>query len=1059
MLWQIILAAQRSPIADKLPFRALFEAYDSVLAQYGLDSNHDQVYLRFLFHLGSKKSRRQTLADVFKTFLRELGFQVEVDGQLEGTEGGSVSRAESAIDEDDGNIERFVGRRRTRRASFSSVVGAEEETTKRSRQRDVSRASTSRVVSQAEKARTRKPSVPPTSASPAKAIRKRQSSNVDSAIPRPRGLTSPRSPHSLHTIHDRRSHADSQERSGNDSRRRPSSSIRPSNAGNSEDQLSSPLEDDLSSVLSEDLSSHDVPHPSQHARLSRLPIAQETGIAHAPKSRSQVERRTEASRSSASSPQIDRPILEAIASRRDRETLLRQSFELWRNKWIAKKQAAETKRFFGQLERRAARARDLYLLTKAFTHWAQSASEQIQKTSEARQHILRLRYFNAWREITAVNELKVRRIRLRKFLNTWKQRYVANFHTESKAIVVYRGNLAKQIYWRWFWAFCNERAPVWRAQQLRKKYFDKWRQTRRTIAERHHIAIEAKHHSSTKGVLTIWKAKHLILGTLTAQTDTSYRQRLLANTFRQWRTQLTYEPRARQVSSMADWRIAAATFTLLRKRAMLERQAALVNRLRIMRNAWTLWNDGLRCQALRQLIDERVMLQALYIWVIRERYKLLMRLTQKRLVQRCLRKLHARHQAILSQRENTAEKVRTRQRRSLLSAVVQFWHLQTQLNLEKQQQAIQFARPRATAKALAMMSARYSDVQRMKTKATFAIWFLRIKHATTKWQDAVAGSQREKRRIAYAQMRRTVKMNIVRHGLLHWHWRTLQIGALQAQASETLEKKEMSDATTFFIKWISRTQSILSIHAQVEQELNLRYVTNALQSWHTRLDQHQTMGETARVFVGLHVSKAALDSLRVLHLKVLDLNSRREAASTVREWHQKRTVKGLLALWAEKTMRKRTVPEDNDQDAEDYGQSSIRAREHLMPYTPYRGAQLNLMPSIATSRRESVTPFSSQAPTVLATESDTLMPDLTLAASRREEILRTSIPAYLSTPSKRANRTRALVERAGSTTPADTPIDRGLFKMVSTDRGAAGRKRDEDLRVSVLGRSVIGRRP
>ena len=1033
--------------------------------------------MRFLFRLGSKKRQGQTLADVFKTFLAELGFLVEIDGQLEGADGTNISRAESAVDEEDESTERFAGRPRTRRASFSSVVGAEEETTKRNRPRDVSRASTSRVVSQAEKARTKKPATQAISASPAKALPKGHSSSNKPATSRPRRLTSPSSPPQSQLSHRKESsQAYPLEHLENGRHRRPPSSIRassgPQRAGDDESQLSSPLEDDHSSVLSEDLSLYGASRSPQPARLSNIRYAQKVDVAQGLRARSRVQHPTGSSHNSAVSIQGDRPDLEALASRHDRETLLRQSFELWRNKWITKKQAAETKRFFGQLERRAVRARDLYLLTKAFTHWAQSASEQTKQTSEARQHILRLRYFNAWREITAVNELKVRRIRLRKFLNVWKQRYVANFHTENKAIATYRGNLAKQVYWRWFWAFCNERAPVWRAQQLRKKYFDKWRQRKSAIVQQCRIATETQQHSSRRNILAIWKDKHTILAALAAQTGTLYRQRLLAGTFRQWHSQLKYEPRARQISSMADWRIAASTFALLRKRAMLERQAAHVNRLRIVRNAWTLWNDRLRCQALGQLIDERVMLQALYIWVIRERYKLLLRLTQKRLVQRCLGKLHSRYQAILSQRESAADQVRARQKRSLLSAVVQFWHHQTQSNLEKERLAIDSARPRATTKAFAIMSARYSHVQEMETTATHTIWFRRVTQTISKWQDAVAASQREKRRAAYAQMRRTVKMNLVRRALLYWHAQTLHIGELQTRAGETLERKQITSATATFTDWVSRTKSILSTHAQIEQELTLLRISNGLHTWHTRLNQHRTLDQTARVFVGLHVSKVALDNLRVMHLKVLDLNSRREVASTVREWHQKRTVKRLLAVWAEKTLRRRTRIEESDEVAEGYDQS-IRGREPLMPYTPYRGARLNLASGLGNSfatREEVVTPFSSQAPTVLATEPDVAMPDLNLTVSRREEALRTSIPSYLSTPSKRANRTRALVERAGSTTPADTPVGGGLFKVgvtgtsaigrVGTARGGEeGRRREEDLRISVLGRSVIRRRP
>ena len=86
-----------------------------------------------------------------------------------------------------------------------------------------------------------------------------------------------------------------------------------------------------------------------------------------------------------------------------------------------RRRIAETERFFTHLERRAGRARDLFLMAKSLTHWAYSASKEIQRTSAARRHILRTRYFSAWRDMTAVNELKVRRQLFGKFFSFWQK--------------------------------------------------------------------------------------------------------------------------------------------------------------------------------------------------------------------------------------------------------------------------------------------------------------------------------------------------------------------------------------------------------------------------------------------------------------------------------------------------------------------------------------------------------------------------------------------------------------------------------------------------------------
>ena len=75
------------------------------------------------------------------------------------------------------------------------------------------------------------------------------------------------------------------------------------------------------------------------------------------------------------------------------------------------------------------------------------------------------------------------------------------------------------------------------------------------------------------------------------------------------------------------------------QRAKASKQAAEVDQLRVLRNAWTNWNDQLRMQTLAMRINERMVLQALYEWVLVERSKLLKRLFEKRLKQATIRRL------------------------------------------------------------------------------------------------------------------------------------------------------------------------------------------------------------------------------------------------------------------------------------------------------------------------------------------------------------------------------------------------------------------------------------
>ena len=79
----------------------------------------------------------------------------------------------------------------------------------------------------------------------------------------------------------------------------------------------------------------------------------------------------------------------------DKGCLLQSAFDLWREKWRLKWLIAQAEKLIHDLKERAVKHRNMFLLTEAFTHWSQSVADEGQQARVARQHILRLRYFNA----------------------------------------------------------------------------------------------------------------------------------------------------------------------------------------------------------------------------------------------------------------------------------------------------------------------------------------------------------------------------------------------------------------------------------------------------------------------------------------------------------------------------------------------------------------------------------------------------------------------------------------------------------------------------------------
>ena len=716
--------------------------------------------------------------------------------------------------------------------------------------------------------------------------------------------------------------------------------------------------------------------------------------------------------------------MDETAAAHDVGILLRQGFEHWRLMLHAKHQREETERFFNHMERRAGKARDLYLLTKVVTHWAQCAADEVQRTSVARRHILRTKYFNAWRDITAVNDLKVRRQGLVKFYGLWKKRFVQTLADNSKAVTVYEGNLSEAVYWRWFWTFCERRAPEWRAGRLKRKYFTQWVLIAQCNLDRDDGVIAYRSATMVRRILSQWLDKTRTVFSCHTQATLVRQQRLLAEKVTAWQLQTRYVPLARQTSNFVDWRIVRSVFATLIGRLRTERHAASVNRLRMMRNAWTHWNDRLRCQTLVHRVDDRVVLQTLYKWVLAERFVLLRRLYEQRLKKRTLAMVFDRWAALRDQRHNSSRILKDAQIKRCLTLAIGRWKLQMQQHRQHQQLAFEFHGPRVAQEVLNCWIPKVRHLRDLQRWARDADFYFITTKSINRWQVAVVEARRQKRRDAYAQIRRRIKMNLARKVISKWRDLATHILDMQQKGRATGSVRLLILGTSLFDHWKSRLFATLDRHHQAERYYETNLVHQRLQTWTGQLRRYLDMEKQAYVYTEMHVSNIAFGSLRKLSLRVFELRRREETAKSFKHWNQKRHFRNVLRHWQAKTVER-------------IGRgASPSATKHLSP----DGAAGDGI----TGRAKDWTAF----------DEGFDIGDWIPAAEAQSST--TPMPGYLSTPSKRAARARALVR--GSMTPATpkstpkgTPFERRLRSQLAS---APRTSRRGD-----FGRSVFGARP
>ncbi|KAL9123439.1 MAG: hypothetical protein Q9187_000009 [Circinaria calcarea] len=1019
ILYEIITSAEQSESAETLPFKAIFTAYDIVLARYGLDPNRDQVYFRFLLRLGESHDVKHSLYETFLESLAELGIQLQFDEEGDFT--GRLDFSDAVPIEHISTPQQSNGSRRSRRASFSSLRKPDEDSPRVSRHRNDSRASLSRLQDVTRTMHENRPSTRATTR-PTERIHSQVAHPISNTLADTRTRLTAAQFASIHQHHPRRRESVSSHGSPQISNRNASTRT----------VVTQPLGGVPSQVNSSSI--NETP-PKPAAQVMKAPyVLAPSEFLYRP-SLTQLLQDADTFRDThircvagdviwtwleaALRMRRDHQKMTDKAVSRDVDVLRRQAFEQWRLVFLTSRQTRETERFFDALGRRATRARDVYLLTKAFTHWAQCASEEVERTSVARRHILRTRYFNAWRDITAVNDLKIRRQGLRKFFPLWKGRHELVLAAESKAIVVYESKLANSIYWRWFWNFCERRAPAWGDTHLKRQYLLKWQARTYSIRQQDVEITICRSTDLQRQCLQKWLEKFRIMNFYNHQAEQVRYRRLLACHLPIWQLQFQYLPLARRISSMVDWRIAYSTFYTLLRRFTLERRAETVSQLRILRNAWTDWNDRLRWQTLARQIDERLLTQALYRWVLAERYTLLKRLHQKRVKQRFFKKVVGHWKLLSRHQETSIQVIQAGHSRRCMASVIAQWRTQAYSCNQQKQLAHEYNAPRVTQDALQIWKKQSAHIRKLASWARDAAFYFRASRTFKRWHVAIAESQKQKRREAYSSVRRRVKINLARKVIENWRNYSSLISQLNQAAENANQRRTLAYGTALFDRWRGGANHLIERTYQVDKQYAESLLHEHIQLWVNRFTAHQQMQKQGYLYARLHVSKTAYESLRALRLKVLELHSRKETAISLNQSNEKRYYRNLLRIWREKTARRRGQP------SQDLVRTTGSRRFGLS--TDKVGDEEVMM----ARSNEGWTAFDDDF------ELSDWIPALEAQTSE------TPLPGYLSTPSKRAARARALV-KLPSTTPATplgtaTPFQRRLRMQAATDPRGEGR--------------------
>ncbi|KAF4554480.1 Hypothetical protein D9617_4g002350 [Elsinoe fawcettii] len=680
-----------------------------------------------------------------------------------------------------------------------------------------------------------------------------------------------------------------------------------------------------------------------------------------------------------------------MATNHDRRILLKQSFGSMRDN-------AYTSTFRQQQERRISKVRDYYLLTKAFTHWAQAASDEVARTNVAKRHILRTRYFNAWRDITAVNEQKCRMLGLRKWFGLWRSKTESVITDNQLAGLVRQRNLTRRFYRLWFFRICEQKAPMWKDGRLESKYFRAWRAQSDNIQSMA-LAAQGRHNLSImRSSFKTIRARSLMTQDLDALGINFRRRDLLTTYLRSWRRKTSFKPSETRAVAAKDGRLMAKVFNIWRNANMNMRRAKETDRQRLMANALTVWNDHLRSRTLAFKINERVQLQALYKWVLEERLILFERVMAHRQKRDAVRRISARIAARqFSLDESTQIFHHNKDTRLVRSAFVKLYAVMRQRE-QNELAAAETLNAHVLPKYLQTWKAQSAHDRQLCRWASQARFYCLTTLVIKRWRAATVNRQKARRREAYATIRLRQKAGLARRYLAVLHERAANMAVVERQARDMRAKGSEHALRASFGRWHAKAVQWRQDDRQAEFANASSHLEEVFAAFRSRLNTIQARVDDAETFDQLARERLAGKMLRKLSDTVFVLRRSTDTASAWKDRKFTQHQREMLRHWAMQANDKRATKLADDPDSPSKTPTLRASRlSHLQGRSMAESSFIgNSQPALGdVTRAEQWTRFE-----ISAGQADGVDQSFLSFAA-------TPLPGYLRTPSRRTAKTRA----------------------------------------------------
>ncbi|KAL8282071.1 hypothetical protein RB597_009674 [Gaeumannomyces tritici] len=587
---------------------------------------------------------------------------------------------------------------------------------------------------------------------------------------------------------------------------------------------------------------------------------------------------------------------EAEAIRREAE-IIRQNAETARQeaeaairKAESARREAENARLHERMMRRAARAADLSLLHKAFTHWRAAASHEAERTEIARRHLLRKKVFVAWSEKVSADRTKVKAFAATGLLGAWSNALEQHREVKRFSAQMYPADLAKRCFTKWRREYQSCAAELWYSVRLAEDCVHKWKHET-SLCRGLHAAAEADAvHSLRASSIGAWRSMSAETKASTVEASDRLEKRQLSGLLSTWHTQAMLESRLRRALVSREERIKTESLHVWKlnlQAAGTQKQAAQRRSIQGFARHWVL---ELELKLFRENVDSLTLLSSTYQWVLESRSKLVRRFNRKSTQNSALLNLRAEYAKEKRRRKEHQALAKLCYKATIADAFIGAMSRQLGESQWMEEEARRADSAQVTAQAVQGWAAQTAEHEEMEDAAQRGAFYVGAINCLHAWPRLAKAARQERLRLTYLAFRRNMKIERRAGCLAVWREATYNSAVTAWEFERRRQEQLLDEMVDWLNDWIGETNRMIGM-GQTAVEVGTEAAVGA---WRGATSRLEATWSDAAAYEAEAVATARLEDWE---LRLVTIRGREHTASGLAEKNRKRLARQALGFW------------------------------------------------------------------------------------------------------------------------------------------------------------------